>query len=273
MSSLRDSYDSIVTNISEQKTENFFRLAEQEILAQYGHRVKVNRKTLRKYGRNKTVGTTEVDITSFNTTEVYLSTNGIDTISSSDAGDTGQVYIEGMTISGGILTFVSEIVTLNGQNKVTLAAPLARCTRMRGNVAGDVYVYEDTAISGGVPTDTSKIHNAIVPEDNTSLKAGTSVSGTNYFILAHYWATLGKASASNAADIRFKIQQLDNPIFGNNFYTEEVWSISLSSPLEQPVRPFEIIPPNTDLMMTGSASSGTLDIKAGFHGYFADIIE
>lgn len=251
--------------------DNFFDLARQEILATYGHEVTINRKSLRKYGRNTSVGTTEVDIVAFDQTETYLTTNSIDTVSSSDASDTGTIYIEGMTIASGVLTFVTEIVNLNGQNKVTLSTPLARCTRMRGNVAGTVYAYEDGAITSGVPNDLSTVHNTIVPADNTSLKASTSIAGTNYFILTKYWATLGKASASAAADIRFKIQNLNSPIFGNNFYTEEVWSISLSSPLNDTIKPFEIIPPNSDVIMTASASSGTLDVKAGFHGFFADI--
>ena len=250
---------------------NFFDLARQEILATYGHEVTINRKSLRKYGRNESVGTSEVDIVAFDQTETYLTTNSIDTISSSDAADTNTVYIEGMTLSNGVLTFVNQTAILNGRNKVTLSTPLARCTRMRGNVAGTVYAYEDGAITNGVPNNASTIHNTIVSSDNTSLKAGTSIAGNNYFILTKYWATLGKASGSAAADIRFKIQNLDSPVFGNNFYTEEVWSISLSQSLNEAVEPFEIIPPNSDIVMTASASSGTLDVKAGFHGFFADI--
>ena len=255
---------------------NWIQLAVDEIYLSYRHRVRVDRKTLRKYGRNVAVGTTEVDITTNSGTETFLTTNAIDTISSSDSADTSKsIYIEGMTISGGVLTFATQTATTDasdGQTKVTLSTPLARVTRMRGATTGNVYVYENTSLTAGKPTDTTKIHNTLVAGDNTSLKAGTSIAGNNYFILTHYWATMGRAGGNAAADIRFKISNLGDSVLGNNFFTDEVWSISLNSPLDQQVRPFEIIKPNSDLVMTATGTTTGLTINAGFMGFFADII-
>jgi hypothetical protein len=256
---------------------NFLELAQLEIYKTYGHRTTINRKTLRKYGRSTDVGTTEIDINSWNVTatptETLPSTNAIDSISSSNAADTAVVvYIEGMTISSGVLTFVSQTKTLNGQSKVTLDTPLARCTRVRCAAVGDIYVYQDSAITAGVPNDLSKVHNKVLAAENTSLKAGTSIASTNYFILTHYWATMGKAAGSAAVDVRVKIANLDDEILGNNFYTDDIWAVSLDSPLEQLVLPYEIIKPNSDIVMTGVASSGTQAINAGFMGFFADIV-
>jgi hypothetical protein len=247
--------------------EDFFQLAIDEIFQTYGDRVIVNRKSLSKFGRNESVGTSEEDITTLGGTENYLSSNGIDTISSDNAGDTGTVSLEGVTISGNILTFSTQTATLDGQNKVTLTTPIRSCTRMRGTVTGNVYVYEDTAITSGVPDDLTKAHNVLVGGDNTSLRAATSIQSTNYFILTNVWASLGRASGSAAADIRLKRR-----VVGTAFNTEMVRSISISKDLEKPYRPFFLIPPNSDIDMTAVASSGTLDITAGFHGFFADII-
>lgn len=250
-----------------------------EIFATYGDIVRVNRKSLRKYGRNTSVGTGEFDITSFTvgayTTETHLLTNAIDSLSSSDSADTSKpIYLEGMTIANNRLSFVSQIVytdPLDGQTRTPLTVPMCEGTRARGVTAGDVWIYENTALTAGKPTDVTKIHNQLVVTDRTSLKAGTAIAGNNYFILLGYWSTLGKAAGSAAADIRFKQSTINDAILGNEFFTEEVWSISLSNAIP-PSIDYEIIQPNTRVAMTGSSSSGTLDIKAGFYGVFADIV-
>ena len=254
--------------------------AVAEIYAQYGHVVKVNRKSLRKYGRNTAVGTGEFDITPFTvgayTTETYLSTNAIDSLSSGNAGDTNvPVYIEGMTRSGDELTFVSQTANTdasNGQTRVPLTIPLCDCTRGRALAQGDIWIYENAALTAGKPTDVTKIHNQVVTGDHTSLKAGTSIARNNYFILLSYWATIGKASGSAACDMRVKVATLGDSIFGDSFFTGEVWSISQGSPPLGPPVDYEIFKPNSRIVMTGSASAGTLDVQAGFIGLFADVI-
>jgi len=248
-------------------------MAKREIFITYGHTTSVGRKTLKKYGNNTAVGTTEEDITLNGGTEVYLTTNGIDTISSSDAADAGNIYIEGMTIVGSILTFVSQIIVVDGQNKVLLTTPLARCTRMRGDHDGSIYAYEETAISAGVPVDTSKIHCTMSGDDNTSLKAGISVASTNYFVMTGWWSTLGKSAGSAAADMRLKFSSLEDAALPGVFYTDEIRSVSANSPLDASFHMYEIVRPNTDIIITGQASSGSLDIHAGFYGFFADIVD
>ena len=251
-----------------QPTEtDWFQLAIDEIFQTYGHRVIINRKSLKKYGRNESVGTTEEDITTLGGTENYLTSNGIDSISSSDNSDTIEVSYEGVTISGSVLTFASDTVTLSGQTRVALPTPLRSCTRMRGSPAGSVYVYENSSITAGVPDNLALAHNVLVPGDNTSLRAATSIQSTNYFLMTNYWSSMGKAGGSAAADIRLKTR-----VLGQDFHTDEVRSISLSKDIRHHFRPFFIIPPNSDIDITGEASTGTLDISAGFEGFFADII-
>lgn len=262
-----------MTGVLRSQVDNFFRLAQQEIYDTYGDVVQFGRKSLGKYGRNTAVTTTEADIIWNQGVEVHTFDNTITHISSANAGDTGVVYIEGMTISGNVFTFATQTATLNGQNKVALTIPLAECTRMRGAPAGEVYAYEDTALTAGKPSDTSKIHNTLVPGDNTSLKAATAIAGTNYFLATQLTASLSRSAGSgSAADIRFKVATLGDTYLGNNEFTAFVDTITNDSPLRLSATEFFIIPPNSLVTVTAQAGSGTVDVKSRFSGFFGDIV-
>jgi hypothetical protein len=106
-------------------------------------------------------------------TEDYIWTdpaiNRIDTISSSNASDTLDVFINGLDENW---VLVDQIVTLDGQNKVGLNPELIRfntaTTAFSGNLAGEVYIYEDTPITLGVPDDPTKVKGYIDPAKNIS---------------------------------------------------------------------------------------------------------
>ena len=263
----------MTTDVRLGEIDNFLRLAQQEIYETYGDVVRFGRKSLQKYGRNQNVSTTQVDITTNSGTEVHTFANTITHVSSSNAADVGvTVYIEYMTISGGVFSFNTQSVTLNGQNKVALPTPCAEVTRIRGVTQGNVYAYEDTTLTAGKPTDTTKIHNTLVGVDRTSLKAATAIAGNNYFVLCRCWAALGKSAGSAAADIRLKIATINDAQLGNSFYSDFVRAVSLSSPLERDFRPLEVVRPNSLIAMTAVASSGTLDVQAGFSGFFGDVV-
>lgn len=254
--------------------QNAFKLAQQEIYSSFGHVTRIGRKSLSKYGRNVSVGTSESDITWNGGTEVHTFDNTITHVSSANAADVGNViYLEHMTISGSVFTFGTQTVTLNGQNKVPLDVPCAECTRMRGVTAGEVYVYEDTALTAGKPTDTTKIHNTLVPSARSSLKTATAVAGTNYFVMTSAYAAMGKASGSAAAEIRMKMVNLGDLYLGNEEFTAFVTSITLSAPLNMEATEFQIVKPNSLVAMTAAASGGTLDIMGRFSGFFADIVD
>jgi len=260
-----DNEDLIITD--------YFNHAAIEIYRTYGDRVKIARKSLHKFGRNSGVGATETDVNYLGIDPVHSATNSIDTVSSENAGDTTQTLrVEGFTISNNSLKFVAQDVALNGQNKVTLATPVSRVTRI-ANVAGpiatlgDVYVYEDGAITNGIPNNLDTVGNVMPAEDQSTLFAGTSVACNNYFICTGYWSYLGKKTAAYA-DIRFKIQTV-----GNNFYrTLSITNISNYSGIEHRFAPYLIIPPNTDIDITAVGSTTGIDVFAGFDGFFADIV-
>ena len=257
--------------------------AAAEIYATYGHIVKLNRKSLRKYGRNEAVGTTAggFDINSFNTgsyqNETHLLTNSIDSLSSSAIADTNvPVYLEGMTIdTNNELRFISQVVNTDassGRTRVAIPTPMCECTRARAVATDEIWIYENTALTNGKPTDVTKIHNQVVQRSRTSLKAGTAIARNNYFILLGQWATLGRASGSAAADISIFQSTIGDGVLGNEFFERVVWSISPGSPTEGPGIDYAIIQPNTRIVSRAQSSSGTLDIKAGFYGVFVDIV-
>lgn len=260
----------------------YMRLAVTEIFQTYGDHVRVGRKTLRKYGANENVSTAgDYDVVPWcdgtPLRETYLTGNTVDSLSSDNAADTNiPIYIEGMTRSGDELTFVTQVVNTNasdGRTRVALTTPLCDVTRQRAVTAGNIFIYENTALTAGVPTDTTKIHSQLVAGKNASLSAKTSIAKNNYFILTSYWATIGKASGTNAVDIIPNIAHLGDAVVGDNFITIDPWAIALGSPATGPdIEPYYIIPPNSRIVMRASASGGTISVKAGFAGFFADIV-
>lgn len=248
---------------------------ESVILDTYGDVVSIpdKKKNLIKFGRNENVGNTGFRTVWQNTeaNEVYLSSNGINTVSSSNAGDTQQIIIEGHTISGGELTFVIQTVTLDGQNKVTLSTPLARANRAYNNsgtiFSGDVYVYEDTTISGGVPTDATKIHLKAPILDNQSLKCATSISNSDYWIIESLVGSANRNSQSRNVDFKLQIREL-----GKVFRTVYPFSASTESGTRSIILPTPIIvPKNHDVRVIAQASGTTTIVQAVINGYLASV--
>ena len=258
-------------NTEDTVINDWFNFVAAEIYRNYGHKVRINRKSLHKFGRFANLGTTENEINYLGIEPVHSTTNSITHFSSSDAADMQTLRVEGMTISNGVLTFVAQNITLDGQTKTALTTPLARVTRIANvadttETAGDVYIYEDGAVTGGIPNDLGTVGNVMAASDQTTLFAGTSVAGSNYFICTKLWAYLAKKTGG-AADIKFKTRQN-----GYVYRTVNVLNIGTSTPTEHEFRPFYIIPPNSDIDVSGTGSTTGLDVCAGFDGFFADIV-
>lgn len=254
------------------------RQAINVIFAQYGDNVSVDekKKNLTKFGRNPAATTTTSTVWSYGGTlanEVLISTNGIDSISSSNAGDTQLVTIEGHTISGSDLTFVTQTATLNGQNKVTLTTPLARATRIYNSgstdFAGTVYVYESDTLTAGVPNTSTKVH-LLAPfgySTNSSLKCQTAISATDYWLIEHVTVAVLKKAA---AFVDFSLQVRRS---GGVFRTIDTYSASNSSgTISVEYTQFLIVPPNSDVRVICTADAGTTDVMATVHGMLATIV-
>jgi len=249
------------------------------IKSTYGDTVSVEQKakTLIKFGTNPAVGSSGrftlwyTGQDDANETYIADNLNTIDTISSSSTSDTGVVSIEGHTMSGGNRTFVVQTATLNGQNKVTLTTPLNRVTRVvhadqsSTDLVGEVYVYEDTTISAGKPTDTTKIHLTVPAGENQSQKASTSLSSQDYWVVTGFTAGYLEKTGSNVADIRIEVKEVGG-----------VWK-----PKSNPVvvttggnslriyHPYIIVPTNSDVRLTAKSSTTGQEITGDIQGYLA----
>lgn len=244
--------------------------AEEEIFATYGVRVSVaaKNKTLLKFGRNEAVGTTEELVWLQGGTETLPTTNAIDKISSSNAGDTQAIKVEGHTISGSDLTFVVQSATLAGQTETALGTPLARATRIYNNdstdFAGTVYVYEDDTVTSGVPQTAAKIHLSTGGAENQSLKAATSVSSVDYWIIRQIYASVNEKTTA-AVDFRYQTR-----LSGKVFRTQVQGAASSSgahfyAALDPPM----FVPANADFRIMATASTSNVSVDAWANGVLA----
>lgn len=254
--------------------------AINEIHSSYGDMVDVlsKGKALLKFGENDDVDTAWETVWELGGDEVYPTTNSINTISSSAAGDTQVITLEGHTVTGTgsdqQFTFVIQTVTLNGQNKVTLGTPLARVSRAANSngvaLAGDVYVYEDTAIVAGVPSDLTKAHikiSGLTEGYQQSFKTATTFSNTDYFILTGFGVSVAKG---NAAAVDFEIQVRNPGGLFRPMVRVSANSAGSTSVIEH-FDPYKIIPKNYDIRIRALASTTNVPVNAYFTGYIAQI--
>lgn len=255
--------------------------AEAEILRTYRNKVSVRKKakSLIKFGKHTlATGGTEETVSAGLGNEAYIFDNLIDTVSSSDAGDTISIGIEGHTITGGesnpVYTFVTQTATLNGQNKVTLDTPLARCSRIFNangtELAGTVYAYQDTAITSGVPNDLTLCHCIIPIGFNQSFKAATTISDQDYLIITSTEFSVSRGGASDAAvdflvEVRRPAGVFRATLEGT--VTKQAGTIAI------PIDPCLIIPRNSDIRIQANSSANSTPVRAVFSGYLASITQ
>ena len=237
---------------------------------QYGDTVSVvnKKKDLLKFGRSTQVNSsnyaTLMTLPTGTLNETYLSDNLITTVSSSVDTDTGAMVVEGHTISGSNLTFVTQSVTLTGQTQASLGTPLARCTRLYNNTGtswtGAVYAYEDDTNNGspGVPDTGAKVHCMIFAGQQQSEKASTSVSSTDYWIITQFTADVLEKTAAWIDAV------LEHRQVGKVFRPIATMSANSGSQGRYEFRPYAIIPKNSDVRIRAKGSgnitaSGTID--------------
>lgn len=270
--------------------------AINRIFADYGDRVSVEqkKKSLNKFGRNNTVGTsfeTVAILQGTESNETFVSTNLIDGISSSnEASDVGIIVtIEGHTIDGsGNLTFVSQDATLDGtdaRTKVALTTPLARATRAfiknsgtfnspQATPTGAIYIYDDTGgISVGVPSNANQTKLVIAAGETQTEKCATAISQTDYWILTGFGAGIGEGTA-NATEVtvRMEIRDIANGGVWRPLGRDFVVVIGQTNPSRIAHLPYRIVPKNHDWRVVAKCDSNTAPVFAEAEGFLASII-
>jgi hypothetical protein len=239
----------------------------------YGDIVSVDakKKDLFKFGKNNTLGTSQETVWLRGGHETYPTTNAIDKFSSSDGGDDQSIVVEGHTVDGsGNFTFVTQTVTLDGQTETSLTTPLARATRVYNNgatdFAGTVYVYEDDTVTNGVPQTSAKIHLQTEGTNNQSLKAATTISNVDYWLIGQIHAGVNKKTTASV-DFQFQIREK-----GKVFRTRVPGSASSSgAAFSATLRPFLIVPKNADFRITAVGSTTNVSVEAWANGPLASV--
>ena len=252
---------------------------EREVYSTYGQRVSIDAKakSLLKFGKSGDLSSTAglQTVWSVDGNETYISTNLIDSVVSSSASDTQEVTIEGHTIEGsGVdakFTFVVQTATLSGQTPVALTTPLARVSRVNNNssteIVGVVAVYEDSAVTGGVPNDTTKIHINIPLGFQQSFKAATTFSNTDYFFLTGCYGAVSQKQTA-AADFYLELREV-----GKSF--RQIACLTASSSggsFNIEFDPAIIIPRNADVRVRCTTGTNNAVVFTNFRGYLAKVV-
>ena len=217
-------------------------------------------KVLVKFGKNDDLDTgTEETIWETGGDETLPSGNDIDIIKSTNAGDTQDVVIEGHTLSGSDLTFVSQTATLNGTTNVTLTTPLYRVTRLYNNGSTD-FAGDVTAEDNGTSVNLT-VKGTL--GENQSKKCATSLSSVDYWIITGLSAGV---IGSTAATVEFKLQVKE---FGKVWRT--LYDFNTDSYVEVAGDTYIIIPPNSDVRMRGKSNTNNTEAVASIRGYLAII--
>jgi len=223
--------------------------------------VHVKPKSLRKFGRNTSLSANVKQMVWLTGgIEVLPTANTIDTIVSDAAGDNQNVLIEGFTLSGGDLTFVSQTTTLNGTTNVSLGTPLARATRLVNTGATDFAGTVTVFVDGG------STHLTAIGDNNQSLKAATSISKSDYWIVT---SVLFSVKRSGQAIVDFELEYA--PV-GGVFRTQA--TASVSSDLGTVTIHFDpplIVPKNHDVRITAESSANSTQVDAIINGYLAAV--
>ena len=254
----------------------------------YGDVCYYKNKTLTKFGRNLTVGTSSETLAELQGTtanETFVTTNIIDGISSSSASDTTQtIVIEGHTIDvSGNLTFVVQDAILTGQTKAVLTTPLARANRMYvkrsgtfGNtpaaLVGDVHCYDDTGgISAGVPVVPAATKVMILAGRVGSEKAATSISSADYWIITDFSTVASDATGPTGyATVNMEIRDVPNGGAWRHIGRDYIVLPGVSG-VERRFDPPVIIPKNHDWRVVGFCDAGVSALDADASGYLATI--
>jgi hypothetical protein len=247
---------------------------EREIQATYGDYVSIDKKakSLIKFGKSAALSTNTLEtVWSVGGNETYISTNDISFISSSSASDTEQVTIEGHTVLNGEFTFVVQTATLNGQNAVGLTIDLARVSRVYNSdsteLVGRVVVYENATLSGGIPTDATKIHIDIPAGFQQSFKAATTFSNTDYFIMTGFYGAVS-AKVSAAVDFYVEIREAGKVFLPKGSFTAS----STGGASDISLDPAIIVPKNADIRIRAETVTNNAIVFGIFKGYLAKVL-
>lgn len=268
---------------------NEFSYIETLLKDQTGYTWSINdkAKALTKFGQttnaNAGIKTTVANFQGSVVNETFATANTVDRAVSDNAGDTGNITIEGHTVDllTGFTAFTVQTVALTGTAPVALPTPLYRCTRIYRTdgtwaspstlLVGNVYVYDSsvaTTAPGGTPSVATATKCMIVAGDQNSTKCATTISGSDAWIITHITTGIRRQSgAATRADVNLEVRRLGG-VHRNIGGTVTLNSAGLSYAevnYEDPL----IILPNSDVRMVVTSDTSATYVFGEINGLLA----
>lgn len=165
-----------------------------------------------KFGENGDVDTGAAeDLWNQGGTKTFSATADIDSMSSSDNGDTQDVTIEGLAAG---FIFTTQTIALTGQTTKALDIALIRVFRAFNadgtNFTGDIYIYINGAtVVTGVPSTATDIRAKIDAADNQTLMAIYTIPAGKTGYLMEYHVSMAKLSPATAIVCSLRARELD----------------------------------------------------------------
>lgn len=249
--------------------------AEREVYNMYGDVVSIDAKakSLMRFGKTGQMTLNEQTVWTLGNHEHYLTNNLITHISSSSALDTQLIRLECHTIDGdGNFTFVVQTIQLQGRTKLALPTPVARVSSANNvnshDLVGHVYVYEDTAVTAGVPVDMTKAHIDIPVGKNQSFKAATTFDYETYAFVTMGFGGVGNKQTAN---VEFELQV--RPKGGVFQSGSAIVAGSASGNFNVSLDPVAIVPKNADLRVIARSDNSGAEAFVNFNLYMAKVVE
>jgi hypothetical protein len=194
-------------------------------------------------------------------TYTYSVTADIDSISSTNAGDTQDIEINGLDANYNLVT---QIVTLTGQAVATLSTPLIRVFRMinRGstNLAGVCYCYVTDTATGGIPDTITNTRAVMNDGNNQTLMALYTIPAGKTGYMRDWYASM--ANKTTAGSI---IRVFARP-FGEVFQLKHISAISSNGTayIQHTYSEPEVFDEKTDIVIQADSTVNNLSVAAGF---------
>lgn len=226
-------------NLKVSDAENGLAIAKGEV---------IGTSAIAKFGENPDISsaTTPEDIWDYGGIYTFSTTNDIDSISSSDAGDTHEITVVGLDVNW---EEVIQTVILTGQTRKALDTPLIRVYRAynsSGTVTlGDVYVYVNGPITLGVPDTAVDVRAMIrISHEQTMMLVYTVPAGKTAYWMGGY-VSLSTTKAALAI-FAFKIRE-----FGGVFRDQSAVSTSSTGSNSFIINKFVpgVMPEKTDILV------------------------
>lgn len=136
------------------------------------------------------------------------------------------------------------------------------------NLVGAVYVYEDVAITTGVPDDLTKAHIEIPAGSNQSFKAATTFDSETYAFVTQGFGGVGNKQTAN---VEFELEV--RPKGGVFTQGAAIIAGSASGNFNVNLDPVAIIPANADLRVTCISDNAGADAFVNINLYMAKVLQ